>query len=472
MKRPLVWIAIIFSLGIALGNFLRLSFVLVYILILIVFIGSLTLLKKERIFFILLFLSIFLLGIAAIKNKQVLPRCHVLKYLKYKSNDTYIIKGFIASHPIAKLSKTSFIFMTEEIQINHLKYNCCGYILVYAPKKDLSYGEELILRGKLYKPFYRSSSRQKSYRDYLYHQGIYCMMNVESASHAVRLNKNKGFLYKRFALWLKDRIEKTISSYVSPAAASILGAMILGEKRNIPAFVYNSMVKSGTVHILVVSGFNVGIVAFIIVLFLRLIRTHRKIRLYVACPLLMLYCLMTGASTPVVRATVMAIVFMFAYLVKREPDIYNSCALASLFILGMNPRQLFDVGFQLSFASVISIVFLYPKIKSLLHTEALKIKGLQYLIDSCLISLSAWLGTMGFVAYYFKIFSPVTVLANLLIVPLASLITLCGFSLVSTALVCPPLAFLFASTSELIVAILLKINSLLLKLPEAYFYFS
>jgi competence protein ComEC len=79
-------------------------------------------------------------------------------------------------------------------------------------------------------------------------------------------------------------------------------------------------------------------------------------------------------------------------------------------------------------------------------------------------------GTMGLVAYYFKVFSPVTVLANLFIVPLASLITLCGFSLVFVSLVCPPLAQFFASTSAVTIMLLVNLNRLFLKLPLAYFY--
>ncbi len=215
------------------------------------------------------------------------------------------------------------------------------------------------------------------------------------------------------------------------------------------------------------SGFNVGIVAFIIFLFLKLLRLPKGLRLCVTIVLLVLYCLMTGSSTPVVRATIMAMAFILAYWFKREPDIYNSCALAVLFILLINPRQLFDIGFQLSFASVISIVCLYPKLNSLLHIESLKVRYLRFLIDGCLVSFSAWLGTMGFIAYYFKIFSPITVLANIFIVPLAALITLSGFSLIMIGLILPPIAPLFASACELTVMLLININSFLIKIPYA-----
>jgi hypothetical protein len=91
------------------------------------------------------------------------------------------------------------------------------------------------------------------------------------------------------------------------------------------------------------------------------------------------------------------------------------------------------------------------------------------MIEGCLVSFSAWLGTMGFIAYYFRIISPITVCANVFIVPLASLLTLCGFSLIAMELACPMFAPFFASSAELIVALLLSINAFLTRLVGAYF---
>ena len=82
-----------------------------------------------------------------------------------------------------------------------------------------------------------------------------------------------------------------------------------------------------------------------------------------AIPVIFLYCLMTGATNPVLRATLMAVVFLLAYFLKRDADIYNSLSLAAIFILSFNPLQLFDIGFQLSFASVLAIVLIYFNLK-------------------------------------------------------------------------------------------------------------
>lgn len=470
MKRPLVSLTVIFCLGISVANLTKIPFLLAYFLTTALLVLTSLSVKKGLRFNSLLFFLVLCLGITLFLEHEVLPGNHISFLLPYyDKNKEYLVKGVIDSQPQLKDNKTSFLFKLEEIQSEDSRYKICGNILAQVKgRKNLVYGEEIILIGNLHRPYSFGAANRKSYRHYLYSQGIRYIMNVKTLSRVTRLNKNKGFSIKRLALWLKVRIEEIISRRLSYLAAGILDAMVLGEKKNIPAFVYKSMIKSGTVHILVVSGFNVGLVAFIIVLFLKIIRIPRVMRFYIASPLLIIYCLMTGASTPVVRATLMAVVFMFAYLVKREPDIYNSFATAAIFILAANPNQLFDIGFQLSFASVISIVYLYPKIKLFLCPKIINSSLARYLIDGCLVSFSAWVGTAGFIAYYFKIISSVTVLANIFVVPLASLITLCGFSLIMMELIFPPVARLFAYACEFIAMLLVIINNLLIKLPGAY----
>lgn len=470
MKRPASFFTLTFCLGIFAASKIHIFFLPAYFLSMLILVAAWVFLNKKLAFQYCLFSIVFLAGALSFENSKILSGRHIANQAYSGSGEYYTVRGVIDSEPLVKRARKSFVFSASQIEFDGSKSACCGKILVFFKgERNLFYGDELILGGKLYRPFNSKNSSQ-SYRDYLRGQGIYLLMN---ARVAVSVNlKNKGFPLKRLAFWLKSEMEKIIFRRVSGVAAGILDAMILGEKKNIPPLVNSSMVKSGTVHILVVSGFNVGIVAFIVILFLRLMRLSRKSRFYITVPCLIIYCLMTGAAPPVVRATVMSVVFLSAYMFKREPDIYNSCFLSALFILLINPRQLFNISFQLSFASVLSIIYLYPRIRAILGFESLKIKYLRPIVDGCLVSFSAWLGTMGFIACYFKVFSPVTVLANIIIVPMATLVTLCGFSLVFISLVCPPLAGFFATASESTVALLVSLNSLLIKLPGAYFQLS
>jgi competence protein ComEC len=422
---------------------------------------------------IFIFLTVFLSGAACYKNNQTLAAGHISRFRPLRKDRIYEVKGAVISEPSFKNNKTVFVFKTREIASSGFRRSCCGNMIVYVKGKlDCNYGQQWSFQGNLRRIPQGYSRNQKSYRLYLNNQGIYSAMRISVKGLCVKLKKRSVLSVKGAALSLKKRLEASIYKRLSAIPASILGAMVLGEKQKIPSAIYKTMMKSGTVHILVVSGFNVGIVAFILALLLKAARIPRRPRFYISLPLLVVYCFVTGASIPVVRSTVMAVVLMFAYLVERQPDVYNACSSAALFILVLNPTQLFDIGFQLSFASVLSLVIIYPAVKRFLRLKNLKIRPLSYFLDSVLVSLSAWIGTAGFIAYYFRMVSPIAVLANIFVVPLATLITLCGFGLVFMDMLCPYMAVSFASVNELLIKLLVQVNFFLIRFPKAYFYLS
>lgn len=464
MKHVLAISALIFCLGIFLASFISVPFWLIYVLGVAFLLIAFSSIKNQAIFNTALFFLILILGAVYFANSLILPSCHISN-IKCRTGAPCTIRGVIINQPQLATGKTAFILAAKQVQSNNLNRTCCGNILVsLKTRKNLRYGEELILEGS---PDRNSS---KGYSAYLSRQGIDLVLGVKNEAFIVRLDRNRGFLLKKSAFLLKQKIEKIFSQYLTPASAGILEAMVLGKKDNVPRLIYDSMVKTGTVHILVVSGFNTGLVSFIFLLFLKLLRLPRRARFVIVIPILLFYCLMTGASNPVMRATIMAMFFIAAHLIKREPDIYNSIALAALFILILNPRQLFDAGFQLSFASVLAIICLYPRLRRFCGAGKLQHSLLRYPVEACLVSFSAWIGTMGFIAFYFKTFSPITVIANIFVVPMATLITLCGFSLVLASLIFPPAVPFFANSIELAAAALIKCNTIMANLPYACFY--
>ena len=459
MRINLAWIALFFCAGIILANFIIIPFRFYCLIALVLFVVSILCLKKDFIFGLLLLVLVFVFGALLLSNTYALPKSHISKFIFYKNNTIFTVKGFIDSEPVVKDGRAYFNFATQELGFNESSYKCSGNIFVILKGEEwLSYGEALILRGSIHKPF-------KFYRN-----DTAAIMQVNNSASVVRLRKNYGQPLQKLAFYIKGGIEKIIYQRLSYLSAGIVDAMVLGDKKNIPPAVYDSMSKTGTVHILVVSGFNVGLVAFIIMLIFKVLRLPRKARYVLAIFCVIIYCFATGAQAPVVRATIMAIFLLFGFLIRREPDIRNSLTLSVLAILLTDPGALFSISFQLSFASVAAIIFLYPKLKVLFRVDSLKPKVFRVLAESSLVSLSAWLGTLGLIAYYFRFFSPVTVLANLFIVPLAALITLSGFSLVVISLIFPVFAGYFAYANEFFVALLLAVNNMFLRLPFAYLY--
>ncbi len=456
MKLPLVSMTVFYCLGIILAKLINFNFWLILVFGLTSLIVLIIFRNKNHIFTLFLFFCVLLLGTLCLKNSAILPKNHINNFVYYRDDSAYTLDGFIDSEPVLKNSCWWFTFCVRQIQVNKLKWRCTGEILVKMDfLQELNYGDNLKLIGKL--------SRQ-------YRSGI-LIMRIKDFRQIIRQPANSGAKLIRSSIWLRLKMESVIRRHLEDLPAAIISAMVLGAKRGIPWLVNDYMVKAGTVHILVVSGFNVGIVAFIINLIFKIMRIKRKLRIILAVICLLIYCAITGATNPVVRATIMGATFLLAYFSKRTADMYNSLAMAALLILIIKPGQLFNIGFQLSFMSVLAIIYLYPRLENFFNLKNCRIKLWKFICQGCLVSFSAWCGTAGIIAFNFGMISPVTVLANLLIVPLATLITLCGFVLVLSGLICPQLAGLFSTPISLLVNLLLSINIAVIKLPFAYIPF-
>jgi competence protein ComEC len=462
--------AVFFIFGILIEGFINIPFFVLLAFCLAML--TLVFLKHQKNFvFVLSFLFLsFGLGGLHLKNHLLLPGNHI-GLLKLQGNKNIQLGGTIVSDPVYGERKISFTLGVREILHNHKSIAAREKVLVNIFNTGkFSYGDELILEGRLYRPFNFASGSNFSYRDYLRNQGITCILSVKKENKIIFLSGKKGKFFKSLAFKLKHKFEDIFNQYLSPINSGVLSAIILGERQNFPERLKQAFIRTGTAHIIAISGFNVGIVAFLILIFLKTMRIKRKARYMIMIPVLVIHMLAVGASSSVVRATLMALIVLIAYLIDREPHIINSLSLAALFILGYNPLQIFDIGFQLSFVSVLGIVILSPRIIDLFKIKQKINILLRAILNSFSVSLAAWLATFGFVAYYFRIISPVTILANLIIVPLASLAIILGFTLSLSALACPILSPSIAATTNFILVFLFKVTDCLSHLPFAYFY--
>ncbi|MBU1125632.1 MAG: ComEC family competence protein [Candidatus Omnitrophica bacterium] len=457
MKRPLVFVVVLFAAGIACADKIWLSFEALGIGTLFVVFVCALLLKYERWFYIAVSFLIFLLGVVSWRNNLILASNHIVRIVGDPYAIWYTLKGRVAREPQLINGKTKFILTVDTIRDGNQTYQGTGKVAVWVrPAFKAGYGDELLLRGRMRRPW--RNAREGSY-----------IVTVDSLRQIRKVHAHRGFSVKKIALATKHSIGKIFHGYLSPIPASIVYAMILGERNYIPASISRIMIKSGTVHILVVSGFMVGIVVAMLLMILKVVRVPRRVRIGILVPSVMGYCLMTGASTPVVRATIMAVFIMLGVWLRREPQVHNAWALAAFAILMGNPRQLFEIGFQLSFVSVIAIVSVYPWLKTIIPSKVSVKRPCRLLIEGFMVSSAAWVGTAPLIAYHFKFFSPVTVLANIVVLPLATLIAMAGFSLVISAGLCPPLASFCAYALEGMAAALVRLNELLITLPYAYF---
>jgi len=469
MNKPLVILAGIILSGIVFAKYMTMDFLTCYLLSAIFLLASVVLFSRNESVILILF-SLFFVSGALFANSNLSAKCDIVNFIS-GNNQRCLVLGQVISHPRKIHDYSEFIFKAREIDFASLRHNCCGNILVKVKSIRYFYpGQNLILAGSLRKPYLKFNGSSNNYLKYLKSRDIFSFMEVGSDSEAVKLD-NKNVFKNGFFYWIKIYFQSLINSNSKGPQAAVLEAMVLGGKENLPKKLIDSMILTGTIHILVVSGFNVGIICFVTSIMLKIIRLPRKIRLVITAIAAAFYCLVTGSSIPVFRATVMAEIFILSYFFKSEADIYNCLGLAAIIILMLNPRQLFDVGFELSFISVFSIVYFYPKLKKSLNLDKIKFGPILFLADGLIVSFSAWLGTMWIIAYNFRIFSPITIIANIFIVPLASLITLCGFGIIIFGEILPFLAGLFALNAKALIGVLFTINNLLAKIPGAYYKF-
>jgi len=201
-------------------------------------------------------------------------------------------------------------------------------------------------RGR-FPPGHTTASHRSTGED-LHKQGIHAVLRVPFANRVQILSHSNTPGIAALCMRMKHAFQHSIHRRLPPVAAGIMEAMLLGDKRAVPRLIYNDMIKSGTVHILVVSGFNVGVVAGAFALLLKVIRINRVVRLVIIVPALAAYCIMTGASAPVVRATVMGIFLLFSWYVRRAPSIGQALSMSAFSIIVYDPLQLYNASFQLS----------------------------------------------------------------------------------------------------------------------------
>ncbi len=217
-----------------------------------------------------------------------------------------------------------------------------------------------------------------------------------------------------------------------------MNGILLGDRGDLPPALNVDFERTGTSHILATAGLHVGMVVVLLLGCLRFARFAHRPALLITMALLVLYALMAGGRPSIVRAALMASVVLFGLLLEREPDLPNTLALAGFILLAYNPQNLFEPGFQLSFATVTTLVILMPLARERITDAGKNIpdhwpgasrlrKGIQTLYACFFLALTAQLGAMPLVAYYFNSVSLIGIAANTLVVPVIALIIPLGF---------------------------------------------
>jgi competence protein ComEC len=323
-------------------------------------------------------------------------------------------------------------------------------------------GDILRLGGTLRTPPGLRNPGGFDYRTYLARQGIRTLFYADNVTLQGR---HPLPWYRTLAFAARADICRTISRYLPDDEAAVLIPMIIGDKSGLTPDLKRAFADAGVTHILVVSGMNVAYCTAIFLGVFRLLGLSRRRAALATIPVILLYMLATGASAPVVRASVMALFVILSLSLAREPDIYQSLACAALAILIVDPQALFTASFQLSFAATLGIVVLYPV---LLKPFAGLPRWLRHSLGATVaVSLAAQLGVLPLIAAYFNKISLIGLVSNIVVVPLTALITALGIALYLAHWIAIPLAQGLGLATAALISLLLSVVRFFAAVPGA-----
>jgi competence protein ComEC len=276
----------------------------------------------------------------------------------YFYNDTGIveIQGMVAEEPDIRDRYCLLTFSASEIIINGEKEEVAGTALIRVPKYPAyHYGDVLKVTGELKTP---PQFEDFDYKSYLARQGIYSIIyypRVEVLDHGQGL-KPLQLIYS-----LRERLSASLARALPEPQGSLAQAILLGLRGNIPDSLYEAFSRTGTAHLLAISGLHISIIIAILLSFGILVFGRRhSIYIWLTLALMWLYAMLAGMHPPIIRAAIMGSLFLIAEYLGRQRSAIIALAFAAAVMVGVQPHLLWSVSFQLSFLAMAGLVLLYP----------------------------------------------------------------------------------------------------------------
>jgi len=476
-NQPAIRALIPFAFGILISAWFPLSLVPIQwmILGLIAFLLMGFLCSKPRIIreisilLALLFLGAFRYNL----NQNTLPKNHLLYFVH--PPQTVKLSGVLLRDPKEKKKTIELLLNAQTLWDTSNSISVSGKVLVSLKKEKmptLRYGDQIHVSGELNFPKGKRNPGEWDYPKWLSRQKIYLILKCDSPQDLELISRNhSAWLFNKVIYPLRRHALFWIDHTAwDGETRALLRALVLGDQALIPTEMREAFSKTGVVHLLSVSGSHVGFVYLMLILGLGLFRFPIALRNGLASVGLLVYALITEASPPVVRATVMALTALWGKVLEKKIDGFNILGISALFQLLISPSALFDIGFQLSFLSVFSIFYGYQQFKTWtehwpIFQKVKKIPWLWALFLTCWVSLVAQLGTLPLVAFYFNCLPLVSIPANLLAIPLSGVLTSLAFISWIFSAFHPWIGLVYANLNQLLLRFFLWFIHTMASLP-------
>ncbi|HRW13091.1 MAG TPA: DNA internalization-related competence protein ComEC/Rec2 [Syntrophomonas sp.] len=375
--------------------------------------------------------------------------------------DLPVVQGFqctgrVLDFPVVDGDKTTFVLKTERSSRWEKKIRVVCYF-----QTEVARGDRVKLRGVLKPPRTPGNPGAFNYVRYLAHNGIYYNFSVKNSNSLQIMAPASGPVS-----WLdgfRVRAERVFQATLPEQEAGILLGMLLGAQAGIDEEQYEAFQKTGIIHLFSVSGLHVGFLLLLVGWIVSLLGLSKGKRFVCGTVVLLLYGTMIAWPVYVIRSIFMGILGLAAYYFGRKNDMMNALALAGVFNLLLDPAALFTISFQLTFLATWGLIFIFPHLR-----DVLPWKGWGW--DLIWLPLAAELAVMPFIAYYFNILTPVSIITNILVSYLSGVAVVLGFIALFLAPGLPFLATLFLYPAGFFTELILLIVKWMQLVPGGYIW--
>ncbi|MCK7590276.1 competence protein ComEC family protein [Subsaxibacter sp. CAU 1640] len=275
---------------------------------------------------------------------------------------------------------------------------------------------------------------QFNYREYLERQYVYHQVYADEAS-LLKATSNTESIFG-YAENIRHKVTRKLTeNNFKKDELAIIESLLLGKRKDISPDRYNNYVNAGVIHILAVSGLHVGIIMYILFWIFAPIgwlKNGNYFKMALVVILLWCFAIIAGLSPSVTRAVTMFTFVAIARNLKKPTNIFNTLASSMFILLLFKPMFLFEVGFQLSYAAVLSIVIIQPLIQKLWTP---KNKALKYLWTLICVTTAAQIGVAPISLFYFHQFPGLFFISNLVILPFLGFVLAFGIVVIILALI-------------------------------------
>ena len=312
-------------------------------------------------------------------------------------------------------------------------------VFIFYPPNNICYGDTIRIHGELMAPKRATNRDEFNYAKFLTHQGIYKVFQ-SFGEKSVRFVSGHDDSWRSRIEEIRTFIQNRIEILFPFPDREIVEALWLGLRRNIPEEINNIFVRTGTIHLLSISGLHITLVGGFFYFLFRQLQTPRKINAVLSILVISFYVLIAGAMPPVLRAGIMGVLILCGILLEQDTDSWNILVVAFFLFMAANPNALFLVSFQLSFLSM-AILILFSRTTRQESPDAgvrtktpiqWKEKLLNSFADTIRTSFLIVSLMLPVFAFYFHLSSLAGIVSNMIAIPMsfwimiASLLAFCA----------------------------------------------